>query len=122
MSIPINVTEKEAGIVIIAPVGSIDADTYAQFGAETDKVLASSPKGIIFDMKDVDYIASLGMSVIYKTKRVIEKNGGIIAVVNLQPQIKKVFDIVKFFPSQIFTTVQQAHEHLNAFFAQKAES
>jgi len=112
MSTKITIVKKEEGVFIVSPVGAIDSETYEEFDEKMAETLNSSPKGIIFDMKGLVYIASLGMSVIFKTKKAIENSGGTLAIVNVQPHIKKVFNIVKLLPSRIFDSMAEARQRV----------
>ena len=113
MSLNITTTTKGPSVFIVSMAGSLDLETYEQLKEEVDKILCVSPKGIIFDFKEVDYITSLGLSVIFETKKKIEEAGGTLAVAELKLRIKKVFDAVKFFPSRIFKNMEEANEYFD---------
>ena len=50
---------------------------------------------------------------IFKTKKEVELSGGGLIMLNLQPQIKKVFEIINAIPSlNIFASVQELDEYL----------
>ena len=73
------------------------------------------PDVIIFDLEFLDYINSMGVRVLLKTKKALEKNGGKIMFMNLQPQIKKVFDILNALPTlQVFASIKEMDEYLDA--------
>jgi anti-anti-sigma factor len=115
MPLKVTVEEKSEGTYRITPEGSIDANTHSILGAEVDAILAKSPKILIFDMKDVGYVSSAGVSVVLVAEKSMSANGGKTLMVNVQPQIKKVFDIVQALPSeQIFTSVQEMDNYLRA--------
>ena len=124
MSLRINVTKKYPEIFTISLSGSIDSETSAQLDKTVSKIFDSSPKGIILNMEKVNYISSMGVGVIFRTKKSIENIGGTLAITNLQPQIKKVFDAVKFIPSHIFENMAEANAHFDNFFThlQRQES
>ena len=65
-------------------------------------------------MKGVNYMSSAGVRVILKAQRVIQKNKGEFSMVNLQPQIRKVFDIINALPDlTIFSSVQELDSYLD---------
>lgn len=101
------------GALTILPSGSIDSDTYEILDQNVDKALTSAPKTLIFDMKDVKYISSMGIRSLLSAKTKVEKLGGSLVMINLQSQIRKVFDIVRAIPSQnIFSSRQELDQYL----------
>ncbi len=64
-------------------------------------------------MEAVTYISSMGLNVMLKAKKYVEKNGGIFIITNLQPQVKKVFEIVAALPSlKVFASMEEADNYL----------
>jgi anti-sigma B factor antagonist len=113
MALRVNVKERGDRTYIIECAGSIDATTHTILGSEVDQILAKSPNRIIFDMKNVGYISSAGISVILKTEQSLATQGGSALMVHLQPQIRKVFDIVQALPNQqIFASVEELDHYL----------
>jgi anti-anti-sigma factor len=114
MSLTVTVKEQRVGVFVIFPVGSIDSDTYSILEDRADLILESSPSEIVFDMKSVDYMSSAGIRVILKVGKVLKKNEGKIILVHLQPQVKKVFDIIKALPTMtVFTSVEELDDYLD---------
>ena len=113
MPLKVSIEEKGAGTYAVHPEGSIDAKTHTILGSEVDAILKKSPKLIIFDLKDVNYVSSAGVSVVLVAEQSLKLSGGKVLMVNLQPQIRKVFDIVKALPDQqIFTSVEEMDRYL----------
>lgn len=113
MPLSVTVEDKGAGTYMVRPVGSIDTNTFAILGAKVDALLEKSPRVIIFDMKDVGFVSSAGVGVILVAEQSLKPSGGRVLMVNLQPQIKKVFDIVKALPEQqIFTSLEEMDRYL----------
>jgi anti-anti-sigma factor len=114
MSLTVTVKEQRVGVFVISPVGSIDSDTYSILEDRADLILESSPSEIVFDMKSVDYMSSAGIRVILKVGKAQKKNGGKIILVHLQPQVKKVFDIIKALPTMtVFTSIEELDDYLD---------
>lgn len=64
-------------------------------------------------MEGVEYVSSMGVSAILQARENFEKEGIIFLTLNLQPQVKKVFDIVKALPaSTIFASVEELDNYL----------
>jgi anti-sigma B factor antagonist len=113
---PLDVTsrEKEPGVFVVSSEGSLDTNTYSILEKQVDSILEGSPKVIIFDMEYLNYISSMGVRVILKARKVLEKHGGNIVLLNLKPHIKRVFDIINALPSeQVFSSVEEMDRYLD---------
>lgn len=65
-------------------------------------------------MEHLDYISSIGISSILKAKKAMKRIDGKLTLMHLQPQVKKVFDIINALPSQrIFTSTRELDEYLD---------
>ena len=115
MALKINTAIRRPGIFVVTPIGSIDATGHAIFQEKVDSVLKQNPDVIIFDMEYADYINSMGIRVLVKTKKAMKQRGGKIVFINLQPPIKKVFDILNALPSlKVFANIQELDGYLDA--------
>ncbi|HSE41901.1 MAG TPA: STAS domain-containing protein [Acidobacteriota bacterium] len=113
MPLKVSVEEKREGQYVVRPQGSIDANTYTTLDSEVDTILEKSPRLIIFDMVDVSYVSSAGVGVVLSAEQSLKPKSGRVLMVNLQPQIRKVFDIVKALPAQqIFASVEEMDNYL----------
>ena len=100
--------------MVVSPIGSINAGTYGILEAKVDEILESPPDVIIFDMEFTDYISSTGIRVLLKTKKAMKTTNGRMVFMNLQPQIQKVFDILKAIPSlKVFASIQELDRYLD---------
>ncbi len=114
MSLTVTSREKRTGVFVTHPVGSLDTNTYTILEQRLDLILEVSPNVIVFDMEKLDYISSVGIRVILKANRSLKKHEGQVILINIQPQIEKVFDIIKVLPSQrIFTSVEELDDYLD---------
>lgn len=115
MAFKVNVTQKRPGVITVAPIGSIDAESSAVLDKKVESALEQQPDVVIFDLEFTDYINSMGVRVLIKTKKTMQKHGGKILFTHLQPQIKKVFDILNALPSlQVFTSIEELDNYLDA--------
>lgn len=113
MPLKVTVEERGEGAYAIHPVGSIDSNTHTILLAEVEKVLKNNPTLLIFNMADVDYVSSAGISVVLTSEKSLKLQGGTVLMVNVQPQIKKVFNIVQALPPErIFSSVQEMDAYL----------
>jgi anti-anti-sigma regulatory factor len=72
-------------------------------------VLTSSPRLLVFDLGKLDYISSMGIKSIIAARKAVKSRDGHVILINPQPQIRKVFDIVSALPREaIFSSRQEA--------------
>jgi len=55
-----------------------------------------SVRGIVIDLKDVDYISSVGLRVLMVAAKAMRARGAAIAVASLQPVVAEIFEISRF--------------------------
>ena len=87
-------SEERAGIFIIHPVGSINTITYPVLKKEMEKIVESRPEIILFDMMKVNFVNLRGLRVILKTIVEMRQRSGQVYLTNLQPEIKKMFEVM----------------------------
>jgi stage II sporulation protein AA (anti-sigma F factor antagonist) len=115
MSLKVDVREKSQGVFVLSPAGSLDSNTHQALETELEKVLGKKPGTVIFDLEDLKFISSIGLRIIFKTKKTLKQYGGIMALVNLQPQIKETFRIINALPSEpVFESMAELDEYLLA--------
>jgi len=115
MELKVTAIEKIDGVFSLIPVGSIDTTTAPILEKEVDTILEKSPRVIIFEMGGVEYISSMGVRVVIKTKKALASTGGRFIMVDMPPQIKRVFDIIYALPKQeIFESIEELDEYLAA--------
>jgi len=112
MPLKVKSNSKQPGVFVVSPIGSINAGTYNILEAKIDEILKSPPDVIIFDMEFTDYISSAGIRVLLKTKKAMKATNGKMVFMNLQPQIQKVFDILKAIPTlTVFANIQELDQY-----------
>ena len=105
---------KGTGLYVVSAEGSLDTITYPILEEEVDKILDASPSWMVFDLEKLNYISSMGVRVIAKAKKFFKKNKGSVVLLNPQPQIRKVFEIVKALPpEQIFESIEEMDRYLD---------
>jgi anti-sigma B factor antagonist len=115
MALKVNTETKSAGVYVISPIGSIDTNTATVLDEKVEGVLAENPDVVIFDMEYTDYINSMGVRVLLKTKKTLKNTDGKLIFMHLQPQIKKVFDILNALPTMnVFASIQELDSYLDA--------
>jgi len=104
------------GIQRVAIGGRLDTHTFGELDEALAPLLADEGvTSLVLDLAELDYISSAGIRSIFKARRALAARGGRVLAVNPQPQIQKVFDLVKAVPlSDIFTSVAEADAYLDA--------
>ena len=115
MSLSIDIAPAGSGYQRVSLAGRLDTHTYAEFDERLAPVLASPIRSLVLDLAGLDYISSAGVRSIFKARKALAGRGGKVVVVNPQPQIQKVFDVVKAVPlNEIFSSVAEADAYLDA--------
>jgi len=114
MALDIEIKERGKAVFLIMPKGRLDTDTYVTFEERVKPLLVQTTKVLIFDMSKLDYISSAGLGVLFFAKKFVEQNKGNFVMTNLQPQIRKVFEIVKALPNEsIFESMEEVDKYLD---------
>ena len=113
MELKINVVKRETGVYHVTLFGPLDSDTHNVLEEKISSLLAQDTKAIVLNMGGVNYISSLGLGTIFKIVQGLKRVNGQLAITNLQPQIKKVFDTVKALPQALFKDIAEADAYLN---------
>lgn len=94
--------------------GRLDTHTYGELDDRLTLVLASKVQSLLLDLAQLDYISSAGVRSVFRARKLLAERGGKVVIANAQPQVQKVFDIVKAVPlSEIFRTVEEADAYLD---------
>lgn len=113
MALDIFINKKETGDSIIALIGAVDAETYLALEKEIKNALIGTPKNIVLDLARLQYISSMGLSVLVKAEKMLQEKKRSLILINLPPQIKKVIDIISSLPSMnIFKNMEEADAYL----------
>jgi anti-anti-sigma factor len=116
MSLTTHVNKQQAGkVVTLSMQGELDTGTAPDFERELEAVLKDDLDLLVLDMKQLDYISSAGLRVVFKAAKQVKARGGRFGLANRQPQIIKVFDIVKALPDvNIFRDDNEMDDYLRA--------
>lgn len=114
MSLLVSSRQKALGAYVVTLTGEINGQTYPVLENKLDQLLEERPSVIVLDMAEVNYLSSAGIRVILKTKKALAAHAGKLVFMNLQPQIKKVFEIINALPSmRVFKDLNEMDEYLD---------
>lgn len=115
MALTTSVVEKLPGYFEINLSGRLDTETHAELEKVAKGLFAKNARGLRLDMARLAYISSMGLRVVLQLAKVLREKKGAFQITNMQPQIKKVFDIAATLPSEsIFASVAEADAYFDA--------
>ena len=96
--------------------GKLDTHTHTELDRQLAPLLETAAiKTLVLDLDKLNYISSAGIRTVFKARKAMAARGGRLLVVHLQPQIRKVFDIVKAVPvSDVFASAEELDAYLDA--------
>ena len=113
MELSIDISRMKPGVVSLSLIGPIDENSSPTLDKEICEVLAEPVEVLVLDMSGVDYITSAGVGIIVKTKTSLKRKGSNFAMINLQPQVQKVFEIIRLTPIlEVFASREELDEYL----------
>ena len=115
MDLQIRIGPVVQGSQRVSLSGRLDTNSYDSLDAQLAPVLAGDIESLVLDLAGLNYISSAGIRSILKARKAMAGRQGKVLVVNPQPQIQKVFDVVKAVPmGDIFASVAEADAYLDA--------
>jgi anti-anti-sigma factor len=105
--------DDEPGRASVALRGRLDGSSTAEFDRQLLPWLESPRVAtLVLELSGLDYISSAGLRSIFRVRKVLSHRHGRLLLLNPQPQVQRVFDIVKAVPlSEIF----ESNEELDAY-------
>ena len=93
MKVSIN---KEGGRTFAAVEGRIDTTNAEDFQKEISVITEDAQPDIEIDCSALEYTSSQGLRVFLMLQKAVSAKKGTMALINMQPQVKEVFDITGF--------------------------
>ena len=113
MGLTVRLKQTTPGIVTLLPVGRVDTNSSKILSKELNKALEGLVKTLVINMEGVTFVSSVGISVLIKAKAAATGRNAEFAMINLQPQVKKAFEIVSLLPRlNVFESVRELDEYL----------
>jgi anti-anti-sigma factor len=99
----------------LALEGRLDTHTAPELEQALDRMLMSAGiRRLVFDLGKLEYLSSAGVRCFIRARKILEPVGGKIAIVNPQPAVQKVLDIVKAIPAGgVFKSVAELDAYLD---------
>ena len=114
MTLKIRVEETRPQTKTLVLAGRLDHQSVEAFDERLEAVLASTVMVLVFDLTELEYITSAGLRSMFLARKVMSGRGGKCMLVNPQPQVLKVLEIVKV-PElgAVFRSVEELDDYLD---------
>lgn len=107
--------DEDNSVARVGLKGALNTDTAPEFEERLQKIVAEGYQLTVLDMKELDYISSAGLRVIFKAAKQTKSAGRRLAAANRKPHIDKVFEILKALPDMaVFANDQELDEYLDS--------
>ena len=111
----IEIMKSEGGKCRLELTGRLDTNTAADFDAKIATLDKTEFPIQVVDLANLEYVSSAGVRSLFKARKGASDAGGQLLLVNPQPQVKKVFDIIKALPStSVFESMEEMDRYLDA--------
>jgi anti-anti-sigma factor len=115
MALNVRVEDRQGLTKTMFLEGRLDSGTAPEFDSELDGVLETPMKVLVLDLSKLDYLSSAGIRSMFRAQKSMRARGGKTLVVNPQPAVKKVFEIVKAVDLKtVFASVRELDEYLDS--------
>ncbi len=122
MALDIKIIKKKDYVYSVQLQGSIDTESSPDLEEELKEIIDQKTKAVILDMGGVNYLSSAGIRVVIWAKKALQEKNATFAMINLQPQIKKVFEIMKILPMvNIFDDMPEADKYIDQVIKEEIE-
>lgn len=100
MSLTVVAESPRPELCKLSLTGRLDTNTAPDLDKHVESAIDGGATTIAFDLAELDYISSAGLRTIFRAQKAMKQRGGSVCVVHMQPQVEKVFDIVKAMPKE----------------------
>jgi anti-sigma B factor antagonist len=85
----------EHGIQVLIMAGELDAASSVQLTQTCEKLLDGGTRRFVFDLKDVTFIDSAGLSTLVRLFKRTRSLSGSLCLAGLQPNVRRVFELTR---------------------------
>jgi len=113
MALQILVDNTSPNTLSVALDGQLDTLTANDLDQSIQTNLQQDTQTLIFDLQNLSFVSSAGLRIFAKARKTLKLRDGKVFFINLTPQVKKVFDIVKAVPiSEVFASTKELDAYL----------
>ncbi|HVK57880.1 MAG TPA: STAS domain-containing protein [Candidatus Kapabacteria bacterium] len=112
MALEINI-QKNSDATTIKLKGSLDTSTAPELERQLTGIVDDSVRDLVFDLAELKFISSAGLRIFANARKIAKANGGQASFINMQSQIREVFDIIKALPGvAVFQSTAELDHYL----------
>ncbi len=113
MGLAVTLKQTEPEVITLTLRGPLNDETCALLDREVSRALTAPLRTLVLDMAGVDFVTSAGIGTIMKARTSLARKNADLAMVGLQPQVQKVFDIIRVLPMMpVFQDRAELDEYL----------
>ncbi len=113
MKLTIAVTRTEPGAVTLTLRGPLDGQTCTLLDREVGLALSEPICAMVLDMAGVHFVTSAGIATILKARTSLANQKADLAMVGVQPQVRRAFEIIRVLPLlKVFRDQAELDEYL----------
>lgn len=98
MKLTIEATRTEPGAVTLTLRGPLDGQTCTLLDREVGLALSEPIGAMVLDLTGVNFVTSAGIATILKARTSLTEKKADLAMVGMQPQVRKAFEIIRVLP------------------------
>jgi anti-sigma B factor antagonist len=83
------------GEPVVRVSGEVDLRTSPQLREVLLRAARKKPERLVVDLSEVGYMDSSGVGTMVEIKRLVERGGGRLVLVALQPRVRSVFEVTQ---------------------------
>jgi anti-sigma B factor antagonist len=107
--------ERHGAYQVIRVNGFLDVSTSPRLREQIHRVAEEAPRVVIVDLGAIEFLDSSALGVILNGWRLMQTEGGVLAVVSSQERITKLFEITALNLSiRLFSSLDEAVAELTA--------
>lgn len=104
-----NVREEKLGdVIVLEAEGRIDSTTAPALGETLTATLGAEPKGLVLDLRLLEYISSAGFRILLMAAKRAEELGSRFVLCGISGKVRQLFDLGGFL--DLFTTYTSKEE------------
>ena len=93
--------------------GDLDTNTAPLLDLDVSRQVSEAVTRLVLDFSELEFLSSAGLRVIFKARKLMEARQGDLILMNMQPQVRRVFEIIKAAGSlSIFSSEQEFDDYL----------
>ena len=102
-------SEQQGSVVILRPVGFVDAVTAGALGDTLNGQLTAGNSCLVVDLDRLDYMSSAGLRVLLGALRDARRQGGDLRLANARAEVSQVLEMSGFTKVlQVYPTLAEA--------------